>query len=311
MTAPHLRSMFRNAVSLGITIAALGLPARAWGQACCAGAGAITPARLALHEDVLLGVQARAANLIGSFDNQRSYASSPSGTSEFDFEQDLFGAVRIFRRGQFALLVPVVETRRQTRGTSEFGGGIGDVNASARYDFFLAGQSQYVPGVAVLAGLTMPSGRPPESASRPLATDSTGIGAFQGNIGLAAEQSYGHWLFNVTGLLSKRAARSVQGVSETLGTQATILVASGYTFDNDAAVALLASYTFEGQAVINGADVSSSARALSLVSLSGLWPLSDAWRLQGSLFLNPPLGHLGRNQPATAGFTFGVVRSWS
>ena len=81
----------------------------------------------------------KAATIAGSFDDAHSFTPSPSGASELDFEQDLYGAVRVWRRAQLTLLVPIQQTRRHLTGVTEVGGGIGDVNVSARYDFRLAG----------------------------------------------------------------------------------------------------------------------------------------------------------------------------
>jgi hypothetical protein len=278
-------------------------------QACCAAPGAITPARLALYEESLVGVALRAVQVMGSFDDGGRYVPA-RGAEELDLEQDVFGAVRFLERGQAALLVPLVETRRAAGGTSEFGGGVGDLNASARYDFSRAGDS-VVPGVAGLVGVTAPTGTPPESSTTPLATGATGIGAWQGNLGLAFEQTYGPWLVSATGLVARRAARSVQGVHETLGPQWTALFASAYTFPNAAAVALVVTYGGESSAVVEGAVANASARRFTTVSLAGAWPIAPGWRLQGSLFAQPPVGSLGRNQPAASGGTFVLVRSWS
>src|SRR5436309_3988202 len=49
--------------------------------------------------------------------------------------------LRIAPRAQLALLVPIVETYRRFPTASDSGGGFGDVNLSARYDFVLAGES--------------------------------------------------------------------------------------------------------------------------------------------------------------------------
>jgi hypothetical protein len=292
------------------------------GQACCAGAGALTPGRLAMHEDALVGMQLRAATTLGTFDDGARYASVSSGNPadpyrENDFEEDIFGAVRVLRQGQIALLVPFVQTFRHSGGLSEFGGGIGDVNLSARYDFLLAGQSRYIPGVALLAGLTAPTGTPPDSQDpqKPLATNATGTGAWQGNAGLALEQIYGPWLLNVTQLIAWRASRtaSIAGVSESeaLAPQFVTLVGAAYTFNNDASVALFGSYTLEGTASLDGAPAPASARRVALVSVSGVYPLSDRFKLRASFFLNPPISGLGQNQTATTGLTLGLVWSWS
>src|SRR4051794_22340201 len=94
---------------------ACGLPSRAWAQACCAGSSVLTPGRLATHEDALVGAQVRAATLFGSWNEDGRYRRSPPGTSELDFEQDLFASLRLLKRAQASLFVPLVENRRKAR----------------------------------------------------------------------------------------------------------------------------------------------------------------------------------------------------
>lgn len=276
-------------------------------QACCAGGGAITPGRLALHEDALLGVQVRAGAVLGAFDDGAHYAAQPSGSRELDFEEDLFAAARVFRRGQVALLVPLVETSRAENGLSEIGGGIGDINLSLRYDFTLAGVSRVVPGIAALVGVTAPTGTPVDAAHDLLATDATGTGAWQGNVGVAFEQTFGPWLVNATEILAWRAPRTAQGVDEALAPQWTTLAGVAYTFPSEAALAVFASYAAEGSATLNGATAPSSARALAQVTLSAAYPLSDALRVQGGVFVIPPLSAFGRNQDVAAGLTLALL----
>ncbi|MDP9151626.1 MAG: hypothetical protein M3O36_17025 [Myxococcota bacterium] len=300
------------AVAAASTFFFLAPPAR--GQACCAGTGAVTPGRLALHERVILGVQAKAAMVVGSFDGAGRYAASPAGANEIDLEQDLFAAVRVLRRAQIALLVPLVETWRASLGRSELGGGIGDVNASARYDFTIAGTSAFLPGLAALAGVTFPTGRPADARDTgPLATGATGVGAYQLNAGFAVEQTFGPWLVNATGVVAERTARTVgsgpTAVREHLAPQGAVLAAVAYTFDNDWAVAASASYAFEGNATLDGAESASSSHRLLTVSLSGVAPLSGVWRVQGAVFGNPPIAQLGANQPADAGLSLALVHS--
>jgi hypothetical protein len=288
-------------------------PASARAQACCAGSSALTPGRLALHEDALVGLQTKSGFGFGSFGGDGSFASFPKDTSELDLEQDLFGAVRVVDRGQVALLVPLVETRRATpTNSAETGGGIGDVNLSGRYDFTLAGASSVVPGIAALAGVTLPTGRPPESAKTALAVDSTGVGAVQANIGLALEQSFGPWLVNATGILAKRFPYTANGIHEALAPQVTFLGAVAYTFPNEDAIALLASYTIEGDPTVDGIGTTGNARRTPLVGLSGVLPIGDTWRALGGVSVTPPLSQLGLNLPnAAVTFTLTLLRSWS
>lgn len=299
----------RSSSALGATLALLVLTGsgRAAAQACCAGGSVITPGRLSLHEDALVGLQARAGQVLGNYDVGGRFRSPGPGESEQDLEQDVFGAVRLLERGQVALLVPLVETRRATSQASQLGAGIGDVNLSARYDLLRSGESAVIPGVAVLAGLTFPTGRAPEGASPPLLADATGIGAFQINGGLALEQTFGPWLVNLTGLVAQRTEHG----GETLGTQLTVLAAGAYTFSSESSVALTASYALEGDAHAGGADVPNSSKSVLTTTLSGLVPLSDAWRLLGGVYLNPPLDTVGRNQPAALGLSLTAIRSWS
>ena len=306
------------ALAVTTVIAFMTASDRASGQACCAGSGAVTPGRLAVHEDALVALQLRAAHAFGSFDSNGHYSTPPSGSSEQDFEQDVIGAWRLpfADRAQLAAQVPLVETRRTARGVAELGGGLGDANVSARYDFFYAGRDQYIPGIAALVGLTMPTGRPPEKATNALATDATGIGAFQGNIGLALEQLWDGWLLSIYGIVAKRTSRTVDGVpgapsiTTTLGTQYTVLVALAYSLPKDFAIAASASYTGEGNAEINGADQSGSARRVPIVGISGVAPVSDHFRFQGGFSANPPIPSLGKNQPATVGLSVTALYAW-
>ena len=309
------RNANRSFTTLTFALAVLLAAAHARAQACCAGSSAVTPARLGLHEDWLVGTTLHVGGVIGNYALDGTYSALPAHSSEVDLEQDLLGAVRVTKRGQLALLVPFVETYRAEPLacvlTKEFGGGVGDINVGARYDFVLAGESRYVPGIALLAGLTLPTGRPVEAAHQPLATDATGIGAFQGNVGVALEQTWGAWLINVSGLLAQRAARKTNGVDETLATQLTALGAVAYTLQSEAAVGFVASYAAEGNATINGSTDPDSHKRVLTLSAVGLYPFTDALRLQGSLFLTPPVSALGANEPTTYGLTLTVLLGFS
>ena len=301
---------FAFAIALGLAVTSA--PGRAAAQACCAGSGAVTPGRLAMHEDALVSLQARAAHVFGSFDSGGHYSTPPAGSTEQDFEQDAIGALRlpVVDRAQVALLVPLVETRRTARDVAELGGGIGDVNLSARYDFLYAGQMRYVPGIAALAGVTFPTGRAAESAKQAQATDATGIGAFQGNLGVSVEQLFGAVLVSAYGIVAKRTLRDVQGIRTTLGTQWTALVAVAYSLPRDYAVAVSASYTGEGNADVQGAEAMGTARRIPILGITGVVPVTDHFRLQSGLSGNPPIPSLGKNQPATIGLAVTGIYAW-
>lgn len=308
---PPRSSTFRDVALAAALVAASTFAATsARAQACCAGTGALTPGRLAGHEAGLVGLQARAGSVYGGFDSAGTFTGSPAGTTEHGFEEALFGATRFARRGQVAVFAPLVQTRRATPTSGpELGGGLGDVNASARWDFVSAGERRPLPGVGLLAGVTLPTGKPPEASTRTLATNATGVGALQGNAGVAVEQTYGHFLVNVTGVVALRAPRTARGIRTALGPQITVLAGTAYSFDNDAAIGVLASFTVETPASVDGVTVPGSGRRLFRLSGAGTYPLDDRWRLQATPFVDLPF--FGQNQPSQAGLSFGVIRSWS
>jgi len=308
-TVRRRSSTFLSAAAVLGLVSMHATPARA--QACCAATGVVTPARLGIDDQALVGGQARVGAIVGSYDHRGNYVGAASGTTEVDAEQDAFAAARFLPRAQLSMLVPFVQTYRSTGTGSEAGGGLGDLNAGVRYDFTWVGARRYVPGIAALGGLTIPSGRPPEAASNPLATDATGSGFVQVTAGLALEESFGPWLFDVTGIVAFRPARSARGVEDAPGPQVALLGAVTYTLENGAGIAVVASYTLEGDVSIDGRTAPDTARRVALLTLAGLYPLPRRLRLQGSVFGNPPAQKLGKNSPVGLGAVLGLVRPWS
>jgi hypothetical protein len=279
-------------------------------QACCAAASAVTPARLTLHERALVGVELRSQGVIGSYGPRGAYASMPTGASEVDWGASLLVGARVSRRIQLAGLLPWQETRRVTPAQGELGGGFGDLNLGLRYDAVFEHEHRHVPGVALLVGTTAPTGRAPELARKPLATDATGIGAVQLHAALALEKQFGHWLVGATGLVARRLTRSAGPFETTLGTQLTGLVNVSYFFPSLAAVALSASVSDEADATVDGLVRPDTGRRALTTTLSGLIPLAERMRLQGSCFVTPPVSQLGRNQNAVVGATVAALASF-
>jgi len=173
-----------------------------------------------------------------------------------------------------------------------------------------------VPGIAALVGVTAPTGVSIDDADHAFATDATGVGAFQGNIGLALEQLWDGWLVTAYGIVAKRAARTVKSknggpdIDSELGTQWTALVSVAYSLPKDFALAVSASYTGEGNADTNGIEQSGTSRRVPILGISGVAPVTEHFRFQGGFSGNPPIPSLGKNQPATIGFTVTALYAW-
>jgi hypothetical protein len=251
----------------------------------------------------------RAADVVGAWSSDGAYTSSPSGSSEWDFEQDLIGAFRLTTRAQIAALIPVVETYRRTPSLRELGGGLGDVNVSGRYDFALTGESYWLPGIAALLGITFPTGTSTESAHRPLATDATGVGAFQGNVGVALEKDAGRWLFGTSALFAQRAPRRVGGVTISKGAEWTLLASAAHTFEGNQSAGFQLSYTHESESAYGGETLQGSSQRFVTLTAAVTQPFGEEWRLQVSVFANPPLSDFGKGSLVSAGLAVTLVRA--
>ena len=304
---PSWRSTF---IKVALASAAWLSAESAFAQACCAAASAVTPARLTLHEKALVGVELRGQGVLGSYGPLGDYVPMPDGTVEVDSSASLLVGARVSRRIQIAGLLPWQETLRVTPGRGELGGGFGDLNLGLRYDVMFEHEHRRIPGVALLVGTTVPTGRAPELAKQPLATEATGIGAAQVHAAVAVEKQFGHWLVGATGLVARRLTRAAGSVETTLGTQLSALANVSYLFPNLAAVALSASASEEGDATIDGEKRLDTGRSAFTTTLSGVLPLDSRMRLQGSLYMTPPVAGLGRNQNAVFALTMAALASF-
>jgi hypothetical protein len=303
-------STSRSALAAALAVALLAAASPARAQPCCGGASAFAPARLTLHEDAIVGLSMKGSAVVRSFDEHGAVVVPPTGSREVDLEQDVVAAVRFLTDGQASILVPLVETYRRVPGLAEAGAGYGDIQLAGRWDFVLAGQRK-IPGIAALAGVTLPTGVPPDKAEKPLATDATGVGALQASAGAAVEQVFGPVLVNLTGTAAWRAPRSVGSLRVQPGLQLVAFGGVGVYLPHDAMLALSLAYTSELTTRADGEAVPDSARAFTRVSLGAGLPLLGPWRMLGSLFADPPIAHFGLNQPASLGGALLVLRGFS
>ena len=280
------------------------------GQACCAGGAAYQPARLKLHEDWLVGVSVQASDQLGSAGHNGSYIPNPPGDGEQDYTESLLATVRVFERGQIGLSVPFLQSNRYVPGTTQFGGGIGDISFTARWDFLYSNESAHFPGISLLGGVTAPTGIPPESASLPLGANTTGLGSWQGALGLELERTFFNGaVVSATGLVTENFVRHVDGLEEQLGTLFSGLLAAGWVFPDEAAVAATFTYSDSLDTKLNGVAQPMSERQVNTVGIAGGLPINDEWRLQATAFWDLPV--LGRNHPSDGiGGSFTVIRAF-
>jgi hypothetical protein len=280
----------------------------AYAQACCAGTAALSPARLTPHEDAAIALEFRSGLQQGSLDSASVFHPNAPNSGELDLTQSLVGTLRVLRNAQLSLLVPVSESARWVPGLSDFGGGVGDISLAARYDFLLAGESARIPGLALLVGALFPTGRAPERALSPLGADATGQGVWQGSLGLGVEQSVGHVFLQSAALVQQRLPRTVGAVMQSFGATFSLSLAAGWAFDSGAAVAVTGNSLLSLPSRINGVLASDTLQSRTTLGLSGALPLTDTWRLQGSLATQLPFG---RNELLSTTLTLMLLRTWT
>jgi hypothetical protein len=300
-------------VTIVLVTIAKATPAAA--QACCAGGALVSPARLALHEDYAVGLQLKAREDLGAFDDSGHYARFQQ-EQEQDLEQDLAASFRLTRQAQVGVVLPIVETHRVVSGLSEWGGGIGDVALNARYDFLNAAEAVYLPGFGLLVSAVFPTGRPSDQAKNPLATDATGAGTYNVTIGADVEKVFGHAFGSLNAWMTYRFNRTVAipgvaSITESFALQWTFLAVAGYVFDSEVALGLYLNVLEEGDGTVNGTRDAGTSLRLTTGGLVGVLPIHDVWRIQGSLFSDVLISSFGRNEPAAGiGLTAMFIRVW-
>ncbi len=313
MTRRRRRSRFPDVFAAALLVAsALALAPPAAAQTCCVGTGLVTPARLRPFEGQAVGMQMRARSVMGEFGPTGNYATA-AGRRELGFEEDLFGAVRLGTHFQVGVWAPFIQTSRAVPGASGFGGGLGDVAASVRFDAVNAGEHGHWPGVAVLAALSLPTGQPLDEVGDddPLGTSGTGTGSYEGSLGLALEEIVGQGFVSAAGWVAKRTGRTAaDGIEQSFPVRWSALVAGGYTFGHDVTLGAFASLLQRGDAQEPSGPIANTGLGLVTGGAALALPFWQTWRLQTTAFTDVPLAGWGRNQSAGFGGTVAVIRFW-
>jgi hypothetical protein len=302
----------RASTFLSLATLAVACPASAAAQACCAGGALVNPTRLAPYEDAAAGLQARVRGQLGSFGADGGYAAAGN---EQDFEQDLAASFRVAKRAQAGFVLPFIETRRLESGQPSLGSGLGDLALTARYDFALASETLRWPGFALLAAVVFPTGRAAGNGTNPAGTDATGTGTVSGSLGVAFEKIRGPIYGAVQGWVTISGSRTVDtpgfGPTTTdFPPQVNALAIAGYVFPNESAAALYVAFLDRGDVTIDGTKVPATELRLTTLGASGLLPVGERWRLQGTVFADLPWVPFGVNEQAGVGGTIALVYLW-
>lgn len=300
--------MWTERLLVALLLTFTSLDARA--QGCCAFGSSLTPTRLDLHERALVGLQIGVSGLHGSHTASGKYRPTPESSTDIELRQTLFATAAIGSRVQLSALAPWVETYRHTASSGgDVGHGLGDVSALVRVDVVQLKEYTDVPALAFLAGGSFPTGTAAEDALSPLGSDTTGSGVYRGSVGLAVEQSFGAWIANVTATVAFAAPATRAGIRTQHAPRFTSLAGAGYAWSHHLSTALAFSFEAEGNTRVNSMEANRSNKLRTELALIGTYGFDDDWRVQARLSAEPPLSHLGVNEPARLGGSLAVI--WS
>ena len=196
---------------------------------------------------------------------------------------------------------------------SAFGGGIGDVTASARWDLVSLSAADGLPAVALTAAVSLPTGKPAGRALDPLGASATGLGAAEVRPGVFLEKT---WEGRASAVLSasvglRTPMTGASGERIGLGPRARFVAAAGPVFDSG--LSLSFGVVSEIEAAPSFAGVSAKDADRRRTGLFGFvgYDFGPRATVLGSLELDLPVAKLGKNEPSSVAFSIGLRHAFS
>jgi len=251
---------------------------------------------------------------MGRWDAHGKFFLRPPGVQEIDSEIDLYSAWRTpWKRLQIAAIMPFVLNGRAAQNANAVGGGPGDLNVALRVDALEPAQWKNFPlGVAILGGVTLPTGKSIESQSGALGEGATGEGTADGTMGIALTHITHEWIFDAILLATLHAPRSIQNIPSTRAPGLLATGAATYVFSGGAAVGSMLTYRVEWDTTVGGQTEKDSSRRSFRIGFYGLFPIDrrGRWRAAASLTIDPPISALGQNELAGVSLLAGLQRGF-
>ncbi|MBI5497907.1 MAG: hypothetical protein HY904_23085 [Deltaproteobacteria bacterium] len=281
--------------------------------AACCGTGYGVGGRLAPAERAAVTMQASGTVPYGSMNADGRFVRARSVSLEG--RPELSGMVRLWRGLQAGLAFRGVTQVRGLPRKRAVGTGIGDVRAFGRYELVPSGGSGWVPGFALTASLTLPTGRAPWAGRDPAGADVTGTGLASLRVGVALEHALGEdffWAAGGTVGLSQPAANA-GGFRVEHAPQLQVFAAGGPTLRRTLSLAAGLHYQREGAPLINGRLAPGADRSKAALFGVASWEFGERWNLVVTAQADLPYDRTGRNDELTAAVTGGlrcIVGAW-
>jgi hypothetical protein len=286
-------------------------PRLAHASACC-GAGHGIGQRLNDTEDAALSTAVGGAIRLGSWTHERSFIPPGEGDLDGELRAEIGWLVRVKRRAQVGLSVPLIYTLRQAGDLSSSGGGVGDITALARVDLLTPTAIRWAPGVALTLVALVPTGRGASRSTDLLAADATGLGTAEIRPGIALEKTWIEGWFAMAqlavGLRIPYIAPS--GLAIGLAPRWQALAAAGPSWSSGFSLSLGLLYEREAAPSLGGVTAPDAARERTAALLFAAYDIDMRYTVFISSRVDAPIPGLGRNEGALAAASIGLRRAW-
>jgi hypothetical protein len=278
----------------------------AWAAACCLSSSAFGVGRLAPFEDFAILANQSFSRYAGHWDGRATWHSA--SYSESEFRTQLSGIVALHQRLELSASMPWLVTTKSASGTDESGYGIGDTQVGFRFEPIGSGEISGVPGIALVGGMTMPSGRARSERNHPLATDITGRGAWVLSASVVLEVARMRWFVlggaGVTYSFEQDTALAGHTAQLGRGFQATVL--SGVEVVPKWIASMLAHYAYEGAVTSDGASFPGTQKHDAGVGPAVAFQWTPNWTVQAGFDTGIYVNNMGKNHDGRYTATLGV-----
>lgn len=279
-----------------------------WAAACC-GDGSSLGRRLTESETSASTLSLSYLGRFGGYSGDGTYRGLEKGDYDHTLRLEAGFTVRAASWLELGVLVPLQVDLRSLGGTSEQGGGFGDISAAARYQALRDPGDKPWPAIYFTATVVVPTGRPTELGSE-LGSSVTGQGVPELRGQIDIEKTFvDRWFAVVTGSASLFGGSDAGGVSITRSPRFAIGATTGPVFPLGLGRGLAAGigvrYEAENAASIEGSTGGTGRTRFDLLA-SGALDLTRFVSLVSSFESELPVDHLGQNELARATFTLGV-----
>ncbi|MBI5511588.1 MAG: hypothetical protein HY903_22760 [Deltaproteobacteria bacterium] len=283
-----------------VLLVVLVAPQAAWAAACCMSAAVFGVGRLKTWEELSVGTRFTYSSTVGTWDPEGLWLRNPIGYSESESRADLFAIYRLAERWQVSALLPGLRTVRDVGAEHGAGGGLGDGQASVRFEPVGFGEYPLLPAIGVTATVQLPTGRRVEDSSAPLDAGATGRGAWGASLSAEVEKVFFGDYFARADLgftYYLPFTRSDLQQRQTYGPTVAGALSCGMTLVDVVALGLMASYAYDAPYKLDGAVIDASAAATPAVGVNLSWNIDDHWTLLGAAGTAIFASRVGMNRP--------------